>query len=211
MAISISEAQHREIEASINRAENRTSVEFFAVVAERSDDYRYAAGFFMVLWMLVLSLFVVLAGRYYWFEVPVLLLVTAQLACLISGFFLIRAFPDHAIRLVPRRIRYLRSHANAVKQFLAHGIHATSSRNGLLIFVSKAEQYVEILADTGIDAIIDQSAWNEAVTDLSEHARQDNLCKGFTSTIDKLAERLEQHFPLKSNKKEELDDKLVLL
>ena len=40
----------------------------------------------------------------------------------------------------------------ASEQFLAQNLHTTTGRTGVLIFVSIAEQRVEIIADSGIDA-----------------------------------------------------------
>ena len=39
-----------------------------------------------------------------------------------------------------------------MRQFLAHGLHKTENRTGVLIFAAVAERYVEIIADAGINA-----------------------------------------------------------
>ena len=39
-----------------------------------------------------------------------------------------------------------------MKQFLSRNIHVTTARTGVLLFVSLAERYAEIVADSGINA-----------------------------------------------------------
>jgi hypothetical protein len=55
-------------------------------------------------------------------------------------------------RVVPKRRLWGQAHAEAMHQFLAHGIHLTEHRTGVLIFASVAERYAEIVADSGINA-----------------------------------------------------------
>ena len=50
--------------------------------------------------------------------------------------------------LVPAHIKRLHAHRRAVEQFLAQNLHTTAGHTGVLIFVSVAERYAEILADT---------------------------------------------------------------
>ena len=56
-----------------------------------------------------------------------------------------------------------RAHAEAVRQFLAHGLHLTERRTGVLIFASVAERHAEIVADAGINAKVDAGAWESAI------------------------------------------------
>ena len=83
---------------------------------------------------------------------------------------------------VPRRLRYRRAHDNALKQFLARNVHITTARTGVLIFVSLAERYAEVVADSGINAKVPQETWNDIVADLVAHAQpgppRRRLCRG---------------------------------
>ena len=54
--------------------------------------------------------------------------------------------------LIPRSMQRTRAHRRAVEQFLVQNLHTTEGRTGVLIFVSVAERYAEILADHGIHA-----------------------------------------------------------
>ncbi|MCK9912500.1 hypothetical protein MXD81_25325, partial [Microbacteriaceae bacterium K1510] len=54
--------------------------------------------------------------------------------------------------LVPAGLKRLHAHRRAVEQFLAQNLHTTEGRTGVLLFVSVAERYAEIIPDRAIDA-----------------------------------------------------------
>ena len=53
---------------------------------------------------------------------------------------------------MPASIKHLHAHRRAVEQFLVQNLHTTSGRTGVLLFVSVAERYAQIVADKAIDA-----------------------------------------------------------
>jgi putative membrane protein len=112
---------------------------------------------------------------------------------------------------VPRRWQYRHAHDNALKQFLARNVHITAERTGVLIFVSLAERYAEIVADAGISAHVGQNVWDEIVAALVDHARRDDLASGFVSAIGRVGELLAAKFPVTGTDVNELDDHLVEL
>ena len=65
-----------------------------------------------------------------------------------------------------------------VEQFLAHGLHTTEARTGVLIFVSLAERYAEIVADAGIAAKVDQAVWDASIAALLADIRDGRLADG---------------------------------
>ncbi|TIV10731.1 MAG: TPM domain-containing protein, partial [Mesorhizobium sp.] len=119
------------------------------------------------------------------------------------------ALPGLRIHLVPRRLRYQAAHANAIKQFLARNVHRTTARTGVLVFVSIAEHYAEVIADSGIDSRVGQDVWDSVVRDLTAHARDDRLADGFIKAIEATGAVLAEHFPVSTGDSNELDDHLV--
>jgi len=111
--------------------------------------------------------------------------------------------------MVPRRLRYQAAHANAIKQFLARNVHRTTARTGVLVFVSIAERYAEVVADSGIDAKVGQHVWDGVVRDLTAHAADDRLADGFVKAIEQVGSVLAEHFPVTYGDTNELDDHLV--
>ena len=80
-------------------------------------------------------------------------LVVAQLvAHCLRAAGAVASFRRLRIHLVPRRQRYRHAHDNAMKQFLARNVHLTTARTGVLLFVSLAERYAEVVADAGINS-----------------------------------------------------------
>ena len=130
-------------------------------------------------------------------------------AGLLVGLLLARFVPALRIRMVPRRLAYRRAHDNALKQFLAHNVHTTELRTGILIFVSLAERYASVIADSGINAVVAQSEWNGIVAKLTAAARAGHLVDGLAEAIGRSGELLSTHFPGGTNNPNELEDHVV--
>ncbi|MGI6856485.1 TPM domain-containing protein [Mesorhizobium sp. 1B3] len=201
--------EHSRIAEAIRAAEERTAGEIYCVVARSSDSYLFPAAFFVTAAMLLISLAVAWALHHWWFDPRPTTVVLAQLAAVACGLALLWFLPAMRIWFVPRRLRYRHAHANAVKQFLARNVHITEARTGVLLFVSLAERYAEVVADAGIDRRVDQSAWDGVVSTLVEHAAGDRLADGFVAAVGSVGALLEQHFPAGELDVNELDDHVV--
>jgi putative membrane protein len=200
---------HARVTAAIKAAETTTSGEIYCVLARSSDGYFYPAAFFVACTMLVVSLAVALGLEYRWHDVPASTFVTAQVLALGAGLVVLAVFPGLRIRLVPKRLRYGKAHGNAARQFLSRNIHTTEARTGVLVFVSLAERYAEIVADAGINARVPQQEWNRIVAELTQAAAEGRLTEGFEGAVAAAGTLLSQHFPYRPHDRNELDDKLV--
>ncbi len=205
----ISPQDHERIAAAIRAAEARTDGEIYCVVAHASDDYFYPAAFMAMLGMLIVSLAVAYGLEAWWLSLRLPHFVIVQLLALACVVLLLWVVPGLRIHLVPRRLRYKAAHANALKQFLARNVHRTAARTGVLVFVSIAERYAEVVADSGIDGRVGQHVWDGAVRDLTAHAGDDRLADGFIKTIESVGAVLAEHFPVTPGDINELDDHLV--
>lgn len=208
-SISLDATQHARIAAAIRAAEERTAGEIYCVVARSSDSYFFPAAFILSAAMLLASLPVALGLEYWWVSIRLPFFVAAQLLALASALLLLWFVPSLRIRLVPRALQYRRAHDNALKQFLARNVHITTARTGVLIFVSLAEHYAEIVADSGINRHVQQREWDAILHDLLVHARQAKLADGFVTAIAAVGEHLARHFPVSAGDVNELDDHLV--
>lgn len=207
----MNEADHKCIAQAIRDAESRTSGEIYAVVARRSDSYFFVAGFTVACGILLAAVIVAVAAHWYWYTVPLPVFGLAILAAFLTAVLALWLLPDMTLWLVPKRILYRRAHLNAIQQFLARNVHLTSERTGILLFVSLAEHYAEVVADAGINAKVRQDEWNNIVAILTEHADRDDLTAGFLKAIEKAGLLLEEHFPARPDDVNELDDHLVEL
>lgn len=209
MAATLEAHDHDRIAEAIRAAEARTSGEIYCVVARASDSYFYPAAFFVSAGIIVIGIAATILLEWWWISIRLPVFWAAVVLAFAAAWLVLALVPGLRIHFVPRRLRYRRAHDNALKQFLARNVHITSARTGVLIFVSLAERYAEVVADSGINAKVEQSTWNGIVADLVGHARQDRLADGFMTAIAAVGDLLARHFPRRGDDANELDDHLV--
>lgn len=193
------------ITEAITRAERTTSGEIVAVIAVESDSYLYAP----FLWAAILALIVPWPFIYFTW-LPVQWIYVVQLLSFLL-ILLLTLPPSVRMRLIPRSVQRLRAHRRAVEQFLVQNLHTTTGRTGVLIFVSVAERYAEVLADTGIDAKVPPGTWQAIVDELTTHIGEGRAADGFVAAISKAGAHLSQHFPPGTTDPNELPNHLIVL
>ncbi|MNC52648.1 hypothetical protein D3C75_1020050 [compost metagenome] len=118
--------------------------------------------------------------------------------------------PSLTTRLIPRTVRHWRASNLARRQFLEQNLHHTAGSTGVLIFVSEAERYVEILVDEGISRHLDNQVWDGIVQRFTEQVRQGQTLQGFVTCIEACGRVLTEHVPL-THERNELPNRLVVL
>lgn len=209
MKRSLSQNDHDLLATRIREAEAHTTGEIYCVVARSSDSYFPPAALAVTVAIVLLGLPLAWWLDRGWLPVNHVVFALAEVAALASALAVLWFAPGLRILLVPRRLRYRRAHDNALKQFLAHNIHVTEQRTGVLIFVSLAERYGEIVADAGINAVVAQDDWNGIVAGLVEDAGAGRLVEGLSGAIDSAGELLAGHFPGGIGNPNELEDHVV--
>lgn len=199
----ISDLDKARVTAAIREAESRTAGEIFCVIARHSSDYRLVP----VAWAAALALFVPLPflALTAW-SAPVVYLL--QLIAFFLGTVILSQ-PAIRFRIVPRRARHDRAHAEAMRQFLVQGIDKTEHRTGVLIFASAAERYVEVVADAGINDRVSPAIWDDVVQVLVSAVQEGRPGDGFVAAIERCGTVLAEHFPPGALKRDELPDKLL--
>lgn len=185
----VTQAEADRIEKAIADAEEKTSGEIVAVIARDSAGYSFAP----VLWAAVVALllpwpFIV------WTWWPVQTIYALQIAAFVLVSLLLRLEPIR-YRIVPGNIKKRWAHRRAVEQFLAQNLHTTDGRTGVLIFVSVAERYAEVIADAGIHARVPDGTWNVVVDRLTTLIAEGRPGDGFVEAIETIGRHLSQHFP----------------
>ncbi|MGD9925281.1 MAG: TPM domain-containing protein [Pseudorhodoplanes sp.] len=199
----ISDDDKKRISATIAAAERTTAGEIFCVIARQSGDYRLVP----IVWAAFAALLL---------PFPLILLTTmtahwiyiAQLALFVVAALLL-SIPAIRFHIVPRRRMQEQAHAEAVRQFLAQGLHKTENRTGVLIFASEAEHYAEVIADEGVDAKVPQQVWDDAVAVLIAGIADGRPADGFVAAVERCGAVLAQHFPPGALNRNELPDKLI--
>ncbi len=200
-----SEADRKRVSRAIRAAEKKTSGEIVAVIAERSDDYV----FIPFLWAALAALAAPLPFLYLtaW---PAMHVYVVQLLLFAAGGLLALWKPTR-LMLVPGAVKRMRAHRNAVEQFLAQNLHTTRGRTGVLVFVSVAEHFAEVIADEGIYEKVDPEIWEDLVDGLTAKIRAGAAADGFVEAIKEAGGVLAKHFPPGSAKRNELPDHLIIL
>ena len=209
--VSFTSADHARIAVAIREAETATTGEIFAVFARSSDSYFFPSAFVALALSLLAGLLTGLAAYLSGVHLPALALEATQAVGALAILALLGLVPRLRLALVPAGLKTERAHAMAMAQFMAHNLHATAARTGVLIFVSAAEHHAEIVADAGIHAQVPQQEWDAIVIALTEAARQDRLADGFTTAITHAGRLLATHFPSGDDNPNELPDQLVEL
>jgi putative membrane protein len=195
----------KRISEAIRVAEKTTSGEIVAVVATQSDSYLYVP--FLVAAMVALLVpwpFIYLT----WMQVQWIYLI--QL--LVFAAIVALTFPaGRRLWFVPASVKRMHAHRRAVEQFLVQNLHTTDGRTGVLIFVSLAERYAEIVADKGIHRKVAEGTWQEIVDQLTTDMSQGKTADGFTQAIAACGKHLAKHFPPGSHDANELPNHLIVL
>ena len=132
-------------------------------------------------------------------------------AAVFVAIFAMTSIPAVRRLATPRALRRARVRKAALEQFLAHGIHVTEGRTGVLIFAALEEHQVEVIADEGIHGKVDQMVWAEAVEVLANGLKRGDPTAGFAAAIGLCGEVLAAHFPPTDENPNEIADKLVLI
>lgn len=202
---SFSDAERERIRKAIIEAESETSGEIVAVITARSDDYF----FIPFLWAALAALFVPLP-MYFFSAVPPQQIYLLQLLVFLAAGLLV-LWPPLRVALVPGAVKRARAHRHAVEQFLAQNLHTTNGRTGVLIFVSMAEQFVEVIADQGIYEKVVPKTWEDIVDSMTGDIARGNIVDGFVQVIGACGAVLAEHFPPGTADANELPNHLIIL
>lgn len=230
MVIKLTTEAHDRIAAAIATAEAGTSGEIFCVLARRVSSYRDVSLAWAAAAALILPLGLIPLGfEPAWipgfadgWEAAHLAARDVSLGQALGAYALIQAVVFLTVYLLtrlpvvtrwvtPRAVRRARVRDAAVQQFLAHGLHVTESRTGVLIFAALGDHQVEVVADKGIHAQVDQSVWGDAAEALSQGLKRDDPAAGFEAAVRLCGEVLAKHFPPGSDNPNEVVDRLVVI
>jgi putative membrane protein len=198
-------AEARRVSTAIEAAEKKTAGEIFVVVAAHADEYRLIP----VLWASIAALVLIWPLAHFTpLSVPTLLLVQAA----IFLGWCIALTPDAIrLRVIPGPLAAATVEKAAREQFLGHGVHLTTARTGVLIYAALAERRVEVVADDGIAAKVEQAEWDAIAAVIIAAAREKKLADGLVRAVEQAGVLLARHFPPAKNDRDELPNRVVEL
>ncbi|MFK7997824.1 MAG: TPM domain-containing protein [Granulosicoccus sp.] len=212
----LTDQEKASLSAKINHAESRTRAEIVTVIARQSDGYRYIP----ILWAALVALSI--PGVYYlylavtsggWVEPSHIIESSTWLypiqVLVFLGLGMLFQIPAARLWIIPSSVKKQRAARHAREQFFLQNLHQTEGRTGVLVFVSVAEHYVEIIVDSAIAKAVDDALWQETVEDFITHVRRGQIAKGFENTIEHCRDILWEHFPAPEGRPDELPNHLI--
>lgn len=203
MSATLSREDQARIAEAIRMSESRTSGEIVCVLAETAAIQATALPVMLAAVMALVLPWLLLATTRLSVQAMLSLQGAAFLAALALG-----CMPVVRRLLTPPAVRRALAWRLAAEQFVVRGLARTADRNGILIFVSRAERYARIIADEGIARHVPQAQWQTAVDALVEHMRQDRPADGFIAAIAICSEVLARRFPAREVPSNVLPDRV---
>jgi len=199
------EAENRQIAATIAGVEKKTSGEVVAMVVTASDTYPEAtllAGLTIggLAALLITDLFLADSLGYF---LP--LMITGIIG--VGG--LAKILPPLLRMFIPESRLEARVSERALRAFYEKGLHATRDNTGVLFFISLLEHKVWILADTGIYRQIPQETLLVYANDIAVGIKQGQACNALCRQIEAVGNILARHFPVKSDDTNELSNQVL--
>jgi len=206
MARVLIEEDKQRIRQAIELAERHTSGELVAVVTRVSDPYL----FIPLLWASLAALLIPMEMWLYDPEVDVLHVYQWQLG-IFAGLGVLFHWLPLKLLLVPGFVKRHRAGRLAFEQFFKQKLHTTRDRTGVLIFVSVAEHYVEIIADKGINDRVDPGTWDAVIEKFVKEVHAGRVVDGYVAAVHTCGNILAKHFPRPADDSNELSNDPVEL
>jgi uncharacterized membrane protein len=87
----------------------------------------------------------------------------------------------------------------------------TERNSGVLIYVQLVDRRIEIVADRGIAAKVEQAEWNAVCREMEKAFRAGRFAEGALRAVERTTGLLAKHFPARAVNPNELPDKPLVL
>lgn len=205
------------IKQSVRAAEENISGEIVPVIVERSSNYTIAIYKGCLITAALTFMIIVLIDRYVLEEATHTLLYDPLfifLLVILGGAIgaAITNYSDTIKRLlVAQRYQDLVTRQAAENAFLEEEVFNTRQRTGIMIFVSFFEHEVIVMADTGINKVVEQQQWDNLVAEIIDRIRGGKLVEAIEHGISRCGTLLlEKGFKKTADDINELRDDLRL-
>ena len=170
--------ERRRVEAATAEVRQRTGVEVVVIVTRASD--RYAL--YPLLWA-SLSAIVTMAIVGLFFPRLPLRIGTFWQVIVLFALALVLDWTPLRTRLVPHDTSHSFAHALARREFAAHTMAGDPHRKLILVFVSRAEHYVEVIADLATHQAVAEGTWAKIVADFTRAAKTGPLVAALEAAV----------------------------
>ena len=164
----LTDAAKKALSDAVRDVESRCNAELVMAVRARSGSYLHAdliAGIAVALAMLAALLFSPWPFDLVWFVIDPLLAG-------ILGALLASRLPAVRRALTFQRVRRRLVETAARSTFVEKGVHATTGRTGVLLYISLLEHEAAVIHDLGIETLATTEGWRLAAEEIEEAVRR---------------------------------------
>lgn len=192
------------ITQTVEDIETQTSAEVVVAIHPQSGRYRdadYLCGsIFAIAWLL----FAVFNP---WFVHPAAMLPFEAAALFGIGAISSINMPQLRLWLTTRERRDGQVRTAAGFLFVEDGVANTRERTGVLIYLSRLEQQIEVIADIGILDRIDAAEWNACVFELHKAATADDAAEALVAGLNHVGAVLASELPASEDNPDEIPNR----
>jgi putative membrane protein len=210
----LSDADKKTIEACVREVEKSTSGEIVPMVVSASYHYPMSnmIGGLILALLISIAVTLVFSIQKAWGGISAIDL------WLFPAVFAVAFLLFHElVKRIPRLKRIFITKAEiaeeveeaAVTSFFRNGLNNTRDRTGILIFISVFERRAFVLADQGINAKVDSGVWQEVVDLVVDSIRRHHQTEGICEAVKRCGRLIQEHFPIKKDDTNELDNLIV--
>ncbi len=98
----------------------------------------------------------------------------------------------------------------AEKEFKRLNMNNTRDKTGILLFLLLGERQFYILADEGINSKVSVDTWDRIRDEIQERFRNGKFADGIIHGIERVGKILADHFPIKTDDRNELSNKVIV-
>jgi len=189
---------------AVEEAETRTSAEIVVAIHPHSGPYRDVDYLFGVLLALAGLVFIVLNP---WTLHPAPLLPLEMAALFAIGTLGSSMCPLLRRLLSTRKRRESQVRGMAATLFVEEGVANTRARTGVLLYLSRLEQQVEVIADVGVTGGVEPEAWSRCLFELRKIGSAANSAEALLDGIRRLGGLLSEHLPAGEDNPDEIPNR----
>ena len=207
----LSDNDRTRVTEAVQAAEKLTAGEIVVMIISASYHYPMAnvigAVFFALPLALILTTF---TGEWLWIGGQNMWLFLGYLVVLFSLFHeLIKRWPWMKRCFILEHQIQEEVEEAATTQFFNQGLYRTRDETGVLVLISVFERKVWILADRGINAKVQAGQWDDIVKMIVDGIKQNRQTDAICEAVEKIADLLKTHFPIKPDDTDELKNLII--
>lgn len=219
----LDEAGHELVTQAVANAEQHTSGEIVAVLADRSDGYTdVALSWAVALAFTAMSVVAVVPDLFtgaidridggwgiVWTDRKVISLAIGIGVITFFASLLLQLWQGLKFAIIPSPVKSMRARDAAVRLFKVGAEQRTHGYTGVLLYLSMREHRAEIVADAPIAELVPAEVWGEAMVDMLAEVSRGRIADGLAAGVRDVGLVLAEHFPRKADDENELPDRLI--